>query len=196
MSVSTVSKRIVVDIVVDGASGEQIAASGGGAEAATADLGVVRAADRQAEEPVRLDLRRRYSNADARPTGEPERGLRGADAVAGAPASGRGGAAGPARGDPHRHRPRLLRGRRPHRIRGGFGGWRNQAHRHVALQSGRDPDDRGPSGAGHRSGERGGGCRRLELLLCCDIIVAAEGAKMGDGHTDTGWFLPGERRCG
>jgi fatty-acyl-CoA synthase len=145
-------KRIVVNIVVDGASGEQIAAL----DAALKSLPqayMVRAVHRQAEEPVRLA----FADGIATLTLDRPESLNAASEALMRSLERQLQAVG---GDPHGHWSRLLRGRRPHRIRDGFEGWWNQSHRHVTLQSGRDPDDRGPSGAGHCSCERGGGCRR------------------------------------
>ena len=81
-------KRTLVEVALSGATAEQIAEL----EAALKPLPqtyVVRAGSRP-DEAVRLAFDGRHRDADPQPARQPERGLRGDDAVAGAPASRRG----------------------------------------------------------------------------------------------------------
>jgi acyl-CoA synthetase (AMP-forming)/AMP-acid ligase II/enoyl-CoA hydratase/carnithine racemase len=178
-------KRIVVNIVVDGASGEQIAAL----DAALKSLPqayMVRAVHRQAEEPVRLafadgiatltlDRPESLNAASEALMRSLERQLQ---AVAGLPGlrvviltgTGRAFCAG---GDLIEFETALKAG--------GTSLIDTLRYNQDVIQMIEDlpvPVIAAVNGVAVAGG--------LELLLCCDIIVAAEGAKIGDGHTKYG----------
>ena len=184
---STSSKHTLVEVVVAGATwltrSPQL-------EAALKPLPQTYVCVRDAEPArlVTLDIRGRHRDADPQPAREPERRLRSDDAVAGAAAprpwrtcrtcasciiTGSG--------------PRLLRRRRPHRVRGGAARPAGRScidtlrYNQDVLQLVEDLPVP-VIGAANGAAVAGG----LELLLCCDIIIAAEDAKIGDGHARYG----------